>query len=456
MLTTILLALAPLAAPGTIGVVQPSCVHADLGDPDLATQKAANPRLNEVQTRSLVGQYNNAPHWSMRALVLLSLGPDWHPFGAPMVLKALQDEDTRLRAYALEVLTRTDAKALRASASTELVENLVAVQLKHEHEAWRLQAVGILTGLFPKTVAREPEAWTAYWDEIGRTFVPLEWKEPKAKRGDRSVVGGAATRAMDLYSAGLEVAICIDTTSSMQSMIDACTLVFEDVVFLLNAVAPDFKIGLVHYKDVDSNPKGGAVIAGLSKNTATVRRKLAALKVKGGGDTPEAVEDGLAKALSTRMGWSESTAKLVLLVGDAPPHKGDLETAVEMAREAHEKPFGKRPGKDQGSRGKVRPFVVAGIGVGSSFVTQDTRYAFHEIARAGGGSYIDFTTSRKEKDKDLADRAMRTELTSGVLELVFGSRFREELIVFVNVYMKWSTRGLFTGPADEAPPKRRR
>ena len=71
------------------------------------------------------------------------------------------------------------------------------------------------------------------------------------------------------------------------------------------------------------------------------------------------------------------------------------------------------------------------------------------MADVAGGSYIDFVTTRREKDPEVAARQLRTELTSGILELVFGSRFREELSVFVNVYFTWTERGLFVAPEDE-------
>tara|TARA_R110002072_G_scaffold2288_15_gene18995 strand:- start:10177 stop:11508 length:1332 start_codon:yes stop_codon:yes gene_type:complete len=442
MLPTLLLALAPTTFPApSTSSVTPTSARED--------QDQHVIRLDELQTTSLGGQFQRAPHWSMASLVLLSLGPDWHPSGSPFVLEALESPDARVRAYALEALLRTDPKALRAAASTGVVENLVAAQLVVEDELWQAKTMQILSGLFPKSKANDTAGWTQHWEELQRTFTPEEWEEPTGKDRARSSSQSVAQRAMDLYTSGLEVAICIDTTSSMQAMIDTCAIAFDDVVYLLSAVAPDFKIGLVHYKDEGSNPKGGAILNKLSDKTGSVRRKLSSLKVKGGGDIPEAVVDGLEKALSKRMGWSESACKLVLLVGDAPPHKEDRQRGIDLAKAAHEEPFGKKPGEDLGSRGKVRPFVVAGIGVGSILVSQDTRVAFHQMADVAGGSYIDFVTTRREKDPKVAARQLRAELTSGILELVFGSRFREELTVFVNVYFTWTERGLFVAPEEE-------
>ena len=53
---------------------------------------------------------------------------------------------------------------------------------------------------------------------------------------------------------------------------------------------------------------------------------LQQIQANGGGDYPESVNQGLDQAVS-RMQWSKGTAKLVFLVGDAPPHmdyQGDV------------------------------------------------------------------------------------------------------------------------------------
>jgi hypothetical protein len=50
-----------------------------------------------------------------------------------------------------------------------------------------------------------------------------------------------------------------------------------------------------------------------------VHREISKLKPSEGGDTPEAVADGLFEA-RTRLSWTTDAYKVLLLVGDAPPH----------------------------------------------------------------------------------------------------------------------------------------
>ena len=49
-----------------------------------------------------------------------------------------------------------------------------------------------------------------------------------------------------------------------------------------------------------------------------MRKNLDTLKAAGGGDTPEAVVDGLHAAL--KLDYRENATKICLLIADAPPH----------------------------------------------------------------------------------------------------------------------------------------
>ena len=49
-----------------------------------------------------------------------------------------------------------------------------------------------------------------------------------------------------------------------------------------------------------------------------MQRHLSTLDASGGGDGPEAVTAALAEALN--MEWRQHASKMVVLIGDAPPH----------------------------------------------------------------------------------------------------------------------------------------
>ena len=156
--------------------------------------------------------------------------------------------------------------------------------------------------------------------------MPEAWTAPEIKGSGRTVATPNYARALELYASGLEVVLCIDTTGSMQSMIDAAARSVDDIVVLMQAIAPDFRLGLVEYNETGGTRPGASIRSKLTDDARRVRNSLKSIKANGGGDFPERVELGLELALhETRMAWRPQTTKLVLLIGDAPPHDEDVD-----------------------------------------------------------------------------------------------------------------------------------
>jgi hypothetical protein len=117
----------------------------------------------------------------------------------------------------------------------------------------------------------------------------------------------------------VEVVFVLDTTGSMEGLINGAK---QKIWSIANHIAsgqptPEVRIGLVAYRDV-----GDAYVTrvyGLSGDLDKVYTKLMAFRADGGGDTPEHVWKGLSDAVN-KMQWSETSTKMVFLVGDAPPH----------------------------------------------------------------------------------------------------------------------------------------
>lgn len=406
-------------------------------------------RLTEQQTQIRVGQYERAEHWALRGLVLLSLGRDWHPCAAPIVLDGLKSKDDHLQIYAIESLVRTSPIALRRVLNAEILENLIRVQFRKKDDFLRTRLTLVLRAAFPAHEATTAREWERHWFDIDKVFQRDPWPSFEIEADGRSVAGAAFDRALDLYEAGLEVAICIDSTGSMQQTIDAASRAIDDLVAVLSGIAPDFRIGLVHYKDLDDIKDGAQVLVPLDTRPKRIREKLERLRAEGGGDVPERVECGLELALDPkRMKWRRDANKLVVLVGDAPPHASALAKCVELAREAYERPYGKVAKRVRatvrrgGSAAKTtRPFVTAAIGVGMQSVPGRTRTTFKEIAEAGGGAYGEVTTAptRKLGPKESAS----DEIVAHVLRLSFGAQYEDQIGVFVEVFFDYQRRGFF-------------
>jgi hypothetical protein len=78
-------------------------------------------------------------------------------------------------------------------------------------------------------------------------------------------------------------------------------------------------MGLVSYRD---HPPQDATFASrvvpLTNDVASVRAGVARMQAQGGGDGPESVTDGLYDLV--RLDWRPRAARVVVWVGDAPPH----------------------------------------------------------------------------------------------------------------------------------------
>jgi len=119
----------------------------------------------------------------------------------------------------------------------------------------------------------------------------------------------------------LDVAFCIDTTASMQGEIDTVKAKVKSMVTKISQSSrrPIVRVGLVAYRDDGDNYV--TKVFQFSDNIDAVVRAISELNADGGGDRPEAVDRGLHAAIHN-LQWNNGnkTAKLLFLIGDAPPH----------------------------------------------------------------------------------------------------------------------------------------
>lgn len=121
----------------------------------------------------------------------------------------------------------------------------------------------------------------------------------------------------------IEVAFALDATGSMGSYIDAARARIKAIAGELAAgdPAPEIRFGLVAYRD-----KGDEFVTRLTPFTRdldAMKKALDDTHAQGGGDTPEAVLEGLQMGL-TKLDWSvgeQDVVKLLYVVGDAPPQR---------------------------------------------------------------------------------------------------------------------------------------
>ncbi len=117
-----------------------------------------------------------------------------------------------------------------------------------------------------------------------------------------------------------DLAFVVDTTASMGSFIDAAkTHMINMIDKLRKESSVDIQLGLVEYRD--HPPQDSMVYRHypFTSDMKQVRKDITNLRVAGGGDGPEAVFDGIIAACE-ELEWREHSRKVMVLIGDAPPH----------------------------------------------------------------------------------------------------------------------------------------
>ena len=211
----------------------------------------------------------------------------------------------------------------------------------------------------------------------------------------RASAGGGAEDFQGLINRlrrdGLEVVIVFDSTGSMSGEIDTVKAQIERIGRVLFELVPKTRISLCTYRDQGDE----YVVKGLplSSNLQSVSSYLSQCFAGGGGDNPEAVDTGLDWAIH-KNDFRPRARKIILIFGDAPPHRTDLGRCIDLAEEF------------KGQQG----------GIVSTVTCRASRRMdeFISIAQAGGGEAFLTTNER--------------EIMTQLIVLVFGSRHRDKTL----------------------------
>lgn len=119
----------------------------------------------------------------------------------------------------------------------------------------------------------------------------------------------------------LDLIFVIDLTGSMGDDIEEVQEQASDIVEYISDNIPSYRIAIVGYRDF-----GESVMFedyAFSDDVDKILGNINSLSVYGGGDWPEAVYEGLMRAIMTeKIGdWRDSVHKKIILMGDAPPHE---------------------------------------------------------------------------------------------------------------------------------------
>lgn len=141
----------------------------------------------------------------------------------------------------------------------------------------------------------------------------------------------AATETETALPTALDLALVIDTTGSMGDELEYLKTEIDSIVESVNKMFPnvDQRYSLITYRD-----NGDDYVSRSFDFTGSLtdfRKNLDKQSANGGGDFPEAMDAALksAEQLSWRKG---NTARVLFLVGDAPPHQQNINRALESVK----------------------------------------------------------------------------------------------------------------------------
>ena len=207
-----------------------------------------------------------------------------------------------------------------------------------------------------------------------------------------------ADRNTDLYDYvaelrrdGLEVCIVMDATGSMGQVIGRARNRAASLVKRLAWLVPRFRAGLVTYDDA------ARLRVALTTNGEALEEAFSKLVATGGGDWEEGVDKGIALALrQDRLAWSANAWRVILVIGDAPPHMGDVQPLLRRLVRARADPL------------YAHSVIVSTVSTYDGGVDH-----FEAIATAGGGIHVTLGDTRR--------------LEAELVALSFGAAFRDRV-----------------------------
>lgn len=201
-----------------------------------------------------------------------------------------------------------------------------------------------------------------------------------------------------LHDRRIDLAICLDTTASMSGELAEAQAGLDDLMVFAADVVSEFRVAIVAYRDARSRYQ--TRWWDFTSSIDEARGHLWSLAANGGGDTPESVSAAMRDAF-TNLVWLDDHVKVLIVIGDAPPHPGTGAHCITMAKRA-------RHGAD------VTTHVIQTEDV-------DVKH-FPEIAEAGEGRCVSLTD----------DDALIPEVTG----LTLGGAFEEEMRDFFAAYLE--------------------
>jgi Mg-chelatase subunit ChlD len=321
--------------------------------------------------------------WTVRSIFAFHLRRRPEPEVIGPIAEALAAErDLLVQASLLSALAGRPRVELVAEGGCTLAGALVAL-LDSPEPVIASRARAVLARVPPIQLGERDDLLRGWW-ERGKDALLREQQHLKAERARQAAAPGGAPTAPgesrtveretpDLYALfeslsrdGLDLVLVIDSTGSMGPVIAAAKAQCQSLVRRLRRLVPAFRVGLVTYDD------GARLRVPLTRSAEELQKGLDMVAAAGGGDYEEGVDKGLYLAQRPdQVGWSRRAHRLAVVVGDAPPHEGDVAPLLKRLGAAGEDDL------------FDHPFVVHTVSTDPQGVPH-----FGAIARAGRGAHV--------------------------------------------------------------------
>ncbi len=316
--------------------------------------------------------------WSVRSIAALELRKRTEAGAVFLASRMLAGEsNTYALACGLKALEGRPRHDLVMEGGTGLAKVLLD-SARHPHPVVRSRAFALLKVMPPIKLGDDVARYDGWWQR-GQEALRHEQrrfleKAPKvtAPSGDGGTVE-TTRKHDDIYEHlerirrhGLELCIIMDHTGSMGGVIGAAKARAIKLIKRIRSYIPRFRVGLVTYDD------RAMLRVGLTAREETIEKAFRKVSAGGGGDIEEGVDKGIRLALTQELlGWSRSAQRVLIVVGDAPPHEGDVSGLLRTIVKARE---------DELYDHEV---VIHTVSTNSLAVDH-----FPRIARSGGGHHV--------------------------------------------------------------------
>lgn len=321
-----------------------AAAHAD----GLDGHAAPEPQVPIEPTLQPLERWLDHKEWTVRSICAFGLRRRSEPGVVALASAALaREREPLVCASLLAALAGRPRLELVSEGGVTLGDALVRL-LESPAAPLAERAHALLARLPPVPLGDRVEILKGWW-ERGRDALAREQEHLLKERAaappapDAAPLAPGETRTVergspDIYPLlesltrdGLELVIVLDSTGSMGPVIGAAKAQCRELVRRLRWLVPQFRAGLVTYDD------GARLRVPLTVDAEELQKGFDKLVAAGGGDFEEGVDQGLYLALKQeQVGWSRKAHRLAVVVGDAPPHAGDVAPLLRRLAQAHD------------------------------------------------------------------------------------------------------------------------